>query len=148
MRHHASLAVMAGFSAFALTSAAMADPDEPAATSDDPRVGEEVNQICFQRNINGWRTLKKQDDVILLERGVNNWYRVELSGACRYNVLNSAINIGIDGGRGSSCVRRGDVIIVEDSPSFNRRCMISKMYEWDDDAVASENDEPSEDGNS
>ncbi|WP_411817408.1 DUF6491 family protein [Hyphococcus sp. DH-69] len=129
-----------------IASVAHADPSESADGSADPRIGPEVDRICFQRNINGWRTLKKQDDVILLERGVNNWYRVELAGACRYHVLNSAINIGIDSRPGGSCVRRGDVIIVEDSPGFDRRCSITQINEWDDDAVKAENeDKESED---
>lgn len=109
--------------------------DDDAA---DPRIGEEVNRICFRPNINGWRTVDDLDDVVLLQRGVNNWYYVELLGACPNRVLRSAIQIGIDSRPGPSCIGPGDVIIVRDTPGLARRCNIQRIYEWDDDAEATE----------
>jgi hypothetical protein len=111
----------------------------------DLRLGEEVDRICFGRDINGWKTVDKEDDVLLLERGVNNWYRVELLGACDYYVLRRAFSIGLDSRPAGGCVTRGDYIIVEDSPGFPRRCAITRMYEWDDDAPAP-GEEPEDDG--
>lgn len=109
--------------------------DDDAA---DPRIGEEVNRICFRPNINGWRTVGGLDDVILLQQGVNDWYYVELLGPCPNRVLRSAIQIGIESLPGPSCITRGDVIIVRDTPGLERRCNVQRMYKWDDDAVAPE----------
>jgi len=102
----------------------------------DPRIGEEVNRICFMPSINGWRTVDRLDDVVLLQRGVNDWYYVELLGACSNNVLRSAIQIAIESRPGAGCITRGDQIIVRDTPGLSRRCHVQRMYEWDDDASA------------
>ena len=130
--------------AAALAAAATAGPgfakDKKAAEAGpDPRIGKEVNSICFQSTINGWRAVKGEDDVVLLERGVNNWYRVELLGACDYRLFRSAISIGIDSRPGGGCVTRGDRIIVEDgpprtmtSPALSRTtCLCPRLWRQD-----------------
>lgn len=132
---------LSGLACFAILGTPVAMAGEEADDGPDPRIGEEVDQICFGRNINGWRTVDKQDGVLLLERSVNNWYHVELSGACDYRVLRRAHAIGIDSRPAGGCVRRGDIIIVEDSPAFTRRCFIRSIRLWDDDAEAPGEDE-------
>lgn len=137
MKQVLSLIAAAGFGALAVTATGFANPkddDETNSEAPDPRIGEEVRSICFQSSINGWRALKGEDDVVLLNRGVNDWYRVELLGVCRWTDFRSALAIGIESRPAGGCVTRGDVIIVEDGPGFNRRCTITKIYEWDDDA--------------
>lgn len=134
MKTFLSLVVAASISALSMSSPGAAEHHE-AEERPDPRLGEEVNRICFQRNINNWRSVKGEDDVVLLERGVNNWYRVELNGGCDERLFRFATAIGIESRPGGSCVTRGDVIIVEDGPGFNRRCFIRKMYEWNEDAA-------------
>ena len=116
----------------------------PSQAEEDKRIGEEVDRICFGRSINGWKTVDKEDDVILLEKGVNNWFYVELLGACDYRVLRSALHIGIDSRPAGGCITRGDIIIVEDSPGFDRRCSIRRMYRWDPDAPAPGEEESEE----
>ncbi len=125
----------AGMAAALFSGPGMAD--EPDI---DPRIGEEVRSICFGRNINAWKALKGEDDVVLLKKSVRDWYRVELAGACDYRVLRSAMAIGIDSRPAGGCVSRGDVIIVSDSPGFDRRCVITKMYEWNEDAALADDD--------
>ncbi len=124
----------------ALMVAAGCASAEPAADSaaagPDPRIGPEVDRICFGANISGWKTVDKQDNVLLLNKSVNQWYRVELLGACRYSTLRSALAIGIDQRPAGGCITRGDYIIVEDSPSFTQRCSIQRINEWYDDAPA------------
>lgn len=120
------------FAAVVLLAAAVAAParaGEPAG--DDPRLGPEVDRICFARSIRNWRELRGEDRVVLLERGVNDWYRVELTGACDASTFRFAQTIGLETRPAGGCVGRGDVIIVGDAGSFTRRCMISRMYKWD-----------------
>ncbi len=136
-----SLIASAGLAAAAMATVGFAQPQEDGATA-DPRLGKEVRNICFQSTINSWKAIKGEDDVVLLERGVNHWYRVELAGGCRSNILRSALTIGIDSRPAGGCVSRGDVIIVRETHGFDRRCVITKMYEWDEDAGAA--DETSE----
>ena len=135
------LAVAAAlFAAFAANAGEPADAEGP-----DPRIGEEVRSICFGRNINGWKSLKGVDGVVLLEKGVNDWYYVEVSGGCRARTFNFATAIGIESRPAGGCVTQGDVIIVRDTANFNRRCFIKKIYEWDGDAQAPADDEDASD---
>ena len=144
MKKFWTLMIAAGFAA--VSGAALADDDKSAGDDGpDPRIGKQVDRICFQRNINGWRSVKGEDDVVLLERGVNNWFRVELLGGCDERVFRFAHAIGIDGMPGGGCVTRGDRILVEDGPGFRRSCVITRIYEWDDDAVADEEGDDEDD---
>lgn len=143
MRKSISIVAAAGFCAAALTSAAFADPQKEGPQKDaqkpaDPALGEEVDSICFASTINGWRSVKGEDDAVLLEKGVNDWYKVKLSGGCNESLFRSALTIGIDSRPGGGCVSRGDVIVVKDSPGFTRRCMITRMYKWDEKAAKEE----------
>ncbi len=108
----------------------------------DPRIGEEVDQICFRSTINSWRTVGDLDDVVLLQRGVNDWYYVELIGGCSNRILRTALAIGIGGRPSGACVSSGDIIIVRDNPAASRRCAVQRIYRWDDDAVVAD-DAPS-----
>lgn len=132
--------------AAALTAAGMtAQAEEDGA---DPRIGEEVNRICFGANINGWRAIDDTDNAVLLQRGVNDWYYVELLGACDHRVLRFAQQIGIDSRPGAGCITRGDTIIVRDTPGIPRRCSVLDMYKWDDDAEAPDEDAEDEESES
>lgn len=125
--------VVAGSAALAAILA-VALADESPAAAPDPRLGPEVNNICFARNINGWKEIKGDDRAVLLETGVNNWYRVELAGSCRYRDFRFAQSIGIESRPGGGCVTRGDVILVNGGGGFVNRCFITKINEWDDKA--------------
>ena len=57
-----------------------------------------------------------------------------ICGACDERLFRSAIAIGLESSPSGGCVSRGDVIIVEDTPGFTRRCMITRMYKWDEKA--------------
>lgn len=107
-----------------------------AADQGDPRIGEEVDKICFRSTINSWRTVDDLDDVVLLQRGVNDWYYVELIGACSNRILRTALEIGIGGRPSGACVASGDIIVVRDNPAATRRCAVQRIYRWDDDATA------------
>ncbi|MFC2952335.1 DUF6491 family protein [Marinicaulis aureus] len=128
------LSVIAG--AALMTGAACASHHEGEKDQGpDPRIGEKVDRICFGSTINGWKDLKGVDNVVLLEKGVNDWYYTELSGNCRSNTLRSALSIGLDSSPAGGCVTKGDVIIVRDSPGFTNRCFITGIYKWDEDAA-------------
>lgn len=108
----------------------------------DPRLGEEVDRICFSRDIDGFRTLDDEDDAVLLERGVNDWYRASLSGPCNYNLLRFAQSVAIDEQPRGGCVMRGDALIFSDSAfgdfSIPRatRCVIVEIHRWNPKATA------------
>lgn len=119
---------------------ACASPDdEPedgvAAYADDPRLGEEIDRICFGRQINGFG--ETTDRTIIVRYGVNEHYLIETFGFCRD--LDWAQSISLD--QFSSCLTRGDSIIPFGSAFGPDRtgpppqaCLIKAIYEWDEDA--------------
>lgn len=129
-----------GAGAFAVAAVAMAKESEKA-DAPDPRIGAEVNSICFARTINGWKSLKGVDNVVLLEKGANDWFYVEVQGYCPSRIFRAAETIGIESRPSGGCVTRGDVIIVRDTGHFTNRCFITRMSEWDEKAQSGEGDE-------
>ena len=123
--------------ALAIGSAAFAE-DEAAS------VGEEVNRICFAREINNFKAIKGEDDAILLERSVNDWYKATLIGACSYRELKWAEAVAIDQRPAGGCLTPGDTLIFSRSAFGDftfpntTRCAISKIYKWDSEAAEAE----------
>jgi hypothetical protein len=124
----------------ALALCACASTDEAreegvAAYADDPRLGEQVDRICFGRQINGFG--ETTDSTIVVRYGVNEHYLVETFGYCRD--LDWAQSIALD--QFSTCLTRGDSIIPYGSAFGPDRsgpppqsCRIKAIYEWDEDA--------------
>ena len=116
----------------------------------DPRIGDEVRRICFASNIDGFRFSDDHRDAVLLEARVNDWYFVELLGGCRGSGLRFAQAIAIET-RGSSCLSRGDRLIFSDGLRFDardahqRRCLVGKIYEWDDAAGGADGEDKASD---
>jgi hypothetical protein len=108
---------------------------ESAARQDDEiarlvaaRQGAEVDRICFTSNINGWSELGR--DAILLERGVNDWFKVDLTGTCDPEWAFNTIAIS-SRPAGSSCLTRGDRIHTDDR-DIPGVCYVQSIYEWDE----------------
>ncbi len=93
------------------------------------RQGERVNRICFNRSVNGWREFGRKS--LLLRRGVNEWYKLDLAGTCDPEWAFNAI--GVRTFPGSSCISRGDDIVTRDA-GFTGTCKIMAIYEWDEEA--------------
>ena len=118
----------------------------PAFAGDDPRLGERVDRICFARSIDNFSTLD-EDDAVLLEKGVNDWFKVTLVGACRASQLRFAQSVALDRRpSGGGCLTPGDALVFSDSAfgdfSFPRatRCIVDEIYEWNPDAKAAEDE--------
>jgi len=81
-----------------------------------------------------------------LEKGVNDWYKATLIGACSYRQLKWAQAVAIDQRPAGGCVTPGDTLIFSRSisgsfrSSDTTRCAISEIYEWDEDATADDED--------
>jgi len=94
----------------------------------DVRIGEAVNQICFARSINGWETVDKRNDVIVLNQSVKNKYILSLAGVCDQQWAMSRIGTVSRGN--SSCLSRGDKIITDNNMNRGASCTIMKINEW------------------
>ncbi len=121
--------------AAALLAAGCQSSVESAARQDDEiarqvaaRQGAEVDRICFAQNINGWSPLGRE--AVLLERGVNDWYKVELTGTCDPEWAFTTIAVSTRPA-GSSCLSRGDRIQTDD-PTIPGVCYVQSIYEWDE----------------
>jgi uncharacterized protein DUF6491 len=124
-------------------------PSEDAEEAEDAaapsRLGPEVSRICFGRSINGWKTVDGHGDAVLLSKGVNDWFLVEVSGNCRARDFKFAQTIGIESRPAGGCIRRSDYILVHSAGGFTNRCFIKGMYEWNDDAPEEEAQDGSDD---
>lgn len=145
--------IFTGIAAFAAAACATPATDEagadggPAALAKtDPRIGPEVDRICFQRSINGWSTIDGDDDAIVLRRSVRDEYRVEYTGACRSSDFRFAQTIGIAGRPAGGCLTRGDRLLVEGPGDFVNRCLITQINEWNEDATAEDAEIDEDDG--
>ena len=94
----------------------------------DVRIGEEVNQICFARSINGWETVDKRNDLIVLNQNVNDKYVLSLAGICDPQWAMSRIGTVSRGN--SSCLSRGDKIVTDNNMNRNASCTIMKINKW------------------
>ena len=98
------------------------------------RQGPEVDRICFSGQINSWSELSR--DSILLRRGVNDWYKVDLNGTCNPQWAFNSIALA-SRPSGTSCITPGDRITT-DEPEIGGVCLIDAIYEWDEDAEVAE----------
>ncbi|MBY0423717.1 MAG: hypothetical protein K2Q06_15540 [Parvularculaceae bacterium] len=129
--------VAAGAASLFASNAFAEDPAKPV----DPRLGEAVSSICFAGNINGFRTLKGEDDVVILERGVRDFYRVGLTGMCTASVLASAQAVAIQSRPAGGCLTRGDTLEFSTSAFFSdrsierTRCVVTSIHKWNPDVA-------------
>lgn len=136
--------VLIAIASFAAAMPAFAGDVGPQGS--DPRLGEKVDRICFGRTISNFSTIKGEDDAALLERGVNDWYKVTLIGACNHNQLRFAQSVAIQSRPAGGCVTPGDTLVFSDSAfgdfSFPNatRCIIDEIYEWNPKAEAADDE--------
>ncbi|MEZ5998371.1 MAG: DUF6491 family protein [Hyphomonas sp.] len=138
MRLHLTLAA-AGFVLAGCTSTPAADGGKTANArgaekfADDPRLGEEVKQICFASAIDSFGETTR--DTIVVREGRDH-YLVEVFPGCTN--MDVAQSISVDAATG--CLTKGDHIVVADSvmpsphdrdPFAVQRCMVNKIYKWD-----------------
>jgi hypothetical protein len=114
---------------------------DPKPSLPNSQLGNEVTRICFASSINGWKEFNGERHSIILTKGVKDEYKLELSGFC--DVTKAMSNIATRT-RGSSCLTRGDEIIVSDGFSGVDRCFIKKMYKWQSETLEDTESESSD----
>jgi hypothetical protein len=118
--------IFAAMAIIGCTQTTMTEVD-PHPTLPDSRLGDEVRQICFASSINGWKEFNGERRSVILTKGVKDEYKLELSGICD---ISQGMNSIATRTRGSSCLSRGDEIIVSNGFSGVDRCFIKKIYQW------------------
>ena len=125
----------AAFGAALGVAPVLANPDAA-----DDAVDEDVDRLCFARSINGFRAVEGEDGVVLLETGVNNWYRVEIVGVgCNERDIDRAESVAIGSRPAGGCLTPGDTLIFSDNlfggdRTLDRsRCAITSISRIDDE---------------
>lgn len=85
--------------------------------------GEQVNSVCFTNQIRGWQPLSR--NAIVLERGLNDYYRVTLNGAC--DATHSGLTMATES-RSGICLGIGDDI--DFANDFSPSCSIESIHAW------------------
>jgi hypothetical protein len=122
--------VLAACATALLAAACSTPPAETADAKPDARQGKEVRQICFNQQIRNWRELDRKS--IIVEKGVNDEYKLELIGSCQPQ--DAFLNIGlVSRVGGGSCLSSGDKLVTD--AQFDGSCSIRRIYEWHKDAT-------------
>lgn len=132
----ASVAALMWLAACAGAGEAPGQADAPrvdgvAKFAGDPRLGEEVSQVCPARTMSGFS--QNTDDTVVIEMGKDS-YLVEMRRGCY--ALRGAM--GIAPTSISTCLRSGDQILVTDAvmptgssqPMGSGRCSINRIFHW------------------
>ncbi|MEZ5947413.1 MAG: DUF6491 family protein [Hyphomonas sp.] len=102
--------------------------------ADDPRLGEEVNQICFASAIDSFGNTTR--DTLTVREGGDDYLITVFPGCTNLDVAQS---IALESRM--SCLSTGDHIVVSDSmlpsghdrhdPFAFQRCTVNGIYKWD-----------------
>jgi hypothetical protein len=130
----------------AVTGCASTAGTEPKAKgvekyADDPRLGEEVDRICFASNIDSFGDNTR--DTFTVREG-RDYFLIEIFGSCP--ALQHAMTMRMDSAM--NCLTSGDHVIVSDSlttssstPFSKARCMVKSIYKWDPKAGEADTEE-------
>lgn len=88
------------------------------------QAGEQVDRICFTRQIDSWQRLDERS--IVVRRGMNDYYRLELMGACDPRDAFVAIQLE---SRSGMCLSQGDRVRFDRDRS-GLSCSIRRIHEW------------------
>lgn len=108
--------------------------------ANDPRRGEQVRNLCFASQIDGFQQTTKRAVVV---REGRDHFLIETFPGCFD--LDHAQGLAIDSF--SSCLSKGDKILAFDSPFGNaghsgiqQSCRVKAIYAWDEDAGKEDSD--------
>lgn len=94
----------------------------------DPRQGEEVNQICFNRTMDSWSPLEGENKALLVYDSRNDPYKLDLIGTCDPEW--AMMRIATISRGASNCLSRGDKVITDADMDRHDSCTIMRIYKW------------------
>lgn len=115
-------------SSVTLLSACAVNPDDAKPKKVDPRQGEEVNQVCFNRTMDSWSPIEGENKALIVFDRRKEQYKLELIGTCDPEFAMMRI---VTVSRGSSsCLSKGDKVITDADMDRNDSCTIMGIYKW------------------
>ena len=108
----------------------------------DPRIGEEVAQVCLHRDLDSWNNVDNDRKAVIIKMKNRDTYKLKLSGSC--DPYWSDMRMVVVAGGGSNCFSRGDRIKTDGDPSqgHGSGCTISNINKWNPDAVKQAEQQP------
>lgn len=107
------------------TGCAATDNTDTVNYNNDPRVGDSIDRVCFNKSISGWSDVDNDNSALLVHFGVNRSYKVKLVGMCESNW--AMTRIAVVSRLGSSCMSTGDKIVTDAQLGS---CTITDIFEW------------------
>jgi hypothetical protein len=101
----------------------------------DPRVGKQVNQICFSQTVRSWNKVDNDRDAVILVMNNRDSYKLKISSGCDPDWAMS--HIAVIKRSGSSCYSRGDRIKTDGDAfqGYGTACTILVINKWDPEAL-------------
>jgi hypothetical protein len=85
--------------------------------------GETVSSVCFARSIRNWHPFDNSS--IIVREGRDNYYKLNLVGACNANDAFTQIQLE---SRGGICLSAGDQVRFDRDPGM--ACSITSIQRW------------------
>ena len=108
----------------------------------DPRIGEEVRQVCFTRSIDSWNDVDNDRNAVIIKMNNRDYYKLKLSGGCdpQWAMSRLAVITRV----GSNCYSRGDRVKTDADPfrGVATACIITGINKWNPDAVKQAEQQP------
>ena len=102
----------------------------------DPRIGAEVNRVCFTRSLDSWQNVDNDRNALILKMNNRATYKLKLSSGCDPDW--AMTHIAVITRPGTSCFSRGDRIKTDADMSrgYGSACTILRINKWDPKAVS------------
>ena len=120
-------------------TACAATPEGERLGLDDPKVGERLDRVCFNRQVTGFSEWEEGEGLVL-RRGAREEVLVTLPVCLSLDFVQ---RVGVDERFSAGCLRPGDRLFVSTSafggtrgaePFETSSCLIDEMYAYDRDA--------------
>jgi len=118
-----------------LTGCATTQDDKAKIPLDsDPRVGEEVQQVCFTRDLDGWQNVDNDRKAVILRMNNGKTFMLKLRGGCDPTFADLRLAVKTTG---SGCFSPGDKVKTDGAvPGHSgSECIVASIHKWDAKAV-------------
>ena len=120
-----------------LTGCATTQDDKAKIPLDsDPRVGEEVQQVCFVRDLDGWQNVDNDPKAVIMRMNNGETFKLKLIGGCDPSIFD--LSIRIETIPGSGCYSPGDKVKTDGDMTrgYGSECRVTSIHKWDAQAVS------------
>ncbi|TRX53955.1 DUF6491 family protein [Thalassomonas sp. M1454] len=111
-----------------LLSACATNTADQAPQKPDPRQGEEVTQICFNRTMDSWSPIEGENKALVVFDRRKEQYKLDLIGTCDPDF--AMLRIATISRGASNCLSKGDKVITDADMDRHDNCTIMGIYKW------------------